>query len=246
MDTVNKVIEEDLVRMAPAVIVGCAINSGYNLTESGLQGVLTEVLLPGFITFFGAGMLANLVFRHAEITATALVSYLIGITIFTTVQHIPAVRRATAIFPVLGKGMLMIGLKKSKEPLHTVVAWFLALEASGLIIGRLVLDKKKIAVSNGRLAEIFILMLGLGVARKYSLPDVSMLGLVLVLSLLPLLAKLPASWLRSRTAAKLPQRKAAQPAAEETAPPPGASPKTSPSKATRRRTAVKDKTKPKK
>jgi hypothetical protein len=245
MDAVNKIIEQDLTRMAPAVIVGCAINSGYSLTENGLQGVLTELLLPGFASFFGAGLLANLVFRHAEITGTALASYLIGIVIFTMVQQVPAVRKVTAVFPVVGKGMMMIGLKKSREPLHTVVAWFLALEASGLIINKLVLDKKKISVSSRHLAEIFILMLGLGAARKYSLPDVSMMALVFILAVVPLLGSLPSPRLPQRTVSVRPsQRREAQKIGEE-APP---TPADSPAKTPRRRAAVrvKDKTKLKK
>jgi len=186
-----------------------------------MEAVLTDIILPGFINFFGPGICANMIYKQNELSRTSLISYFIGILIFTIFSQIRILRPATAIFPVIGRGTMFISLKNNPQPFHLIVTWLIVLEASNALIHKLLFNKGKMTINNDKLGEIFFLILGLGLGRFYHLPDYTMILMVFLVAMGPFVQYI-LSFLLSFTEesgtknpvkvskVKVPKRKAAQ------------------------------------
>lgn len=181
-----EILEQNLERLQPMVTVGCAVQSGYVLLENGVDAALSDLVLPGFMNFFAPGLCANMVYKQAELSREALVSYFVGMIIFSMFSQLRALRVLTAVFPMVGRGLLLVALKNNGKPFHLVVGWLLALEMSGALVHRLLFNKQ-MKVGGDKVGEVFMVVLGLGLGRMYKLPDYTMLLVVFLVEVGPML-----------------------------------------------------------
>lgn len=219
MEVLSRALNRNLEALQPAITVGCVIHSAYTLTDGGMENVLTDLLLPGFINFFGPGLCANMIYKQSELSKTSLVSYFTGIIMFSIFSQIQILHSATAIFPVVAKGIMFVNLKNTHQPFHLIVGWLLALEASSALIYKLLFNKRKIDVGNDKLCEMFFLIFGLGLGRLYMLPDHTMMLMVFlsamgsfvqyISSLIPYIGR-KEQRTSEKTVRRTPRRKAAQ------------------------------------
>ncbi|KAH9411684.1 hypothetical protein HK407_04g07940 [Ordospora pajunii] len=189
MDALARYFLQSTARLQPMVTVGCAISSSYALCENGIDATLSDLLLPGLLMFFGPGLCANVVYKEAKITRAGLVSYFIGVAIFSMFSRMKILKPATAIFPVIGKGLMFVGLKNNRHPFHLVVGWLLAIEISVALIQKMLFNKK-MRISGDKMGETFFLIAGLGVGRLYRLPNYTMMLMVVLISIGPLMQTL--------------------------------------------------------
>ncbi|KAM0671915.1 hypothetical protein CWI42_040560 [Ordospora colligata] len=189
MDALARTFLHNIARLRPIVTVGCAISSSYALCENGIDANLSDMLLPGLLMFFGPGLCANIVYKEAKITRMGLVSYFIGVAIFSMFSRMRILKPATAIFPVIGRGLMYVGLKNNKHPFHLVVGWLLAIEISVALIQKMLFNKK-MRISGDKMGETFFLIAGLGVGRLYRLPNYTMMVMVALISVGPLMQTL--------------------------------------------------------
>lgn len=185
MNVLDKLLKKDLERLQPAILTGCVVNSAYVLTDNGMENILTDLILPGFINFFGPGMCANMIYRQGELSRMAIISYFVGMLLFSVFSQTKILRPATAIFPVVSRGLMFVDLKNNAKPFHLVVAWLLVVEASAALISKLLFNRKKMAITNDKLGETFFLIFGLGLGRLYRLPDYTMMLMVLLVAMGP-------------------------------------------------------------
>ncbi|KAG5859821.1 hypothetical protein KMI_04g06260 [Encephalitozoon hellem] len=215
----SKVLLQNLEDLQPVVIAGSVIQASYALVENGVDATLSDLILPGFMNFFGPGLCANIVYKQAELSRTSLISYFIGTIIFSMFSQMRILWISTAVFPVMGRGFMLIALKNNNQPFHLVIGWLMALEMSGVLIQKLLFNKK-MKISGDKAGEVFILILGLGLGRLYRLPDYTMMLVVFLVSLGPLVQYMLSLPLFSQKKQKkergkyprikLPKRKAAQ------------------------------------
>ncbi|AFM98059.2 hypothetical protein EHEL_040050 [Encephalitozoon hellem ATCC 50504] len=215
----SKVLLQNLEDLQPVVIAGSVIQASYALVENGVDATLSDLILPGFMNFFGPGLCANIVYKQAELSRMSLISYFIGTIIFSMFSQMRILWISTAVFPVMGRGFMLIALKNNNQPFHLVIGWLMALEMSGVLIQKLLFNKK-MKISGDKAGEVFILILGLGLGRLYRLPDYTMMLVVFLVSLgpfvqymlsLPLFSQKKQKKERGKyPRIKLPKRKAAQ------------------------------------
>ncbi|UYI27387.1 hypothetical protein J0A71_06g12540 [Encephalitozoon cuniculi] len=180
----SKILSQNLEDLQPVVTAGCVIQSSYALVENGIDAALSDLILPGFMNFFGPGLCANMVYKQAELSKESLISYFVGMVIFSMFSQMRILWISTAVFPVIGRGFMLIALKNNKKPFHLVVGWLMALEMSGVLMQKLLFNKK-MKITGDKVGEIFISILGLGLGRLYRLPDYTMLLVVFLVALGP-------------------------------------------------------------
>ncbi|ADM11299.2 uncharacterized protein Eint_040060 [Encephalitozoon intestinalis ATCC 50506] len=215
----SKILTQKLEDLQPVVTAGCVIQSSYELVENGIDATLSDLILPGFVNFFGPGLCANIVYKQAELSKESLISYFVGMIIFSILSQTRFLWISSAIFPVMGKGFMLISLKNNNKPFHLIVGWLMALEMSGVLVQKLLFNKK-MKVTGDKVGEIFILILGLGLGRLYRLPDYTMMVVVFLIALGPfvqyILSLPPFSQKKQKKERakypriKLPKRRAAQ------------------------------------
>lgn len=219
MDTATRALKQNAGRMQPAMMTASTIHAAYALADGGIGSSLTDIVLPAFIAQFGPGMCANLVYKQGDITGTSLVTFFAGIVLFSLFSHVSLLRPASAVFPVVSKGLQFAALKNSDMPFHLIAARLVVSEAVSALIQKLLFNKKKMNIPSDRLGELLFLVLGLGLGRMYALPDHAMMLMVFLVALGPLvqgmlssvsLQRVPAA----RSVGRPPKRKAAQRARE--------------------------------
>jgi hypothetical protein len=165
----------------------------YTLVENGLENSIPSLIYPGFLIVFGPSLFGNLIYKDMEISRTSLISYFIGIMIFTAFSNIRIIRHLASILSITSKGFKYIGLKNNQQPFHLLVAWLIGLDCSSILLQKIIFNKSRMNVTNDKLGETFFLISGLGLGRLYRLPDYTMIVMVLLVSINPLVQHIVSS-----------------------------------------------------